>query len=153
MGPVNAYNREISRIQEQIRELEEKERDDRNRRRHTREKERLVKRTEDIRLEQKRHLRHLQMVNRRLKLESETWIKATKGDIITKLLQNFIFKRAVFSAEDSLYCANFVLKMHELQTPHFQTLLFLDRLFTDISYTVGSLTEQQSRNYGRFVAR
>ena len=40
-----------------------------------------------------------------------------------------------------------------MQTPNFQTLLFFDRLFTDISYLVGSLTEQQAMNYGRFLSR
>jgi len=152
--PVNAYNRTIASINEQIVDLD-KDFDERSRNKNKilREKERLQGRADQIRDEQKRHLKHVQMLNRRLLNESKLWIKKSKGDIITKLLQNFIFKRAVFSAEDAIYCANFILKMHEMQTPNFQTLLFFDRLFTDISYLVGSLTEQQSMNYGRFLSR
>ena len=152
--PTMAYNREIIKLKEIIKEIDaDKTSDSRTRRSKAREKERCVLKIEQIREEQKRHMRHVQCVEKRLEDEKDQWIDPKKNDTVTKMLQHCVFKRAVFSAEDSMYCANFILKMHYLSTPHFQTLLFLDRVFTDTSYTIGSLTEQQAIHYGRFLNR
>ena len=158
--PKEAYNKEINRIKQAVREIDEEIKksltlDGRTRRQKTREKERLTTKMEMLRVEQREHLRHTQSVKYRMEIECKDWIHKSQrnGDIIMKILQNLVFKRAVFSAEDSNYCANFLLRMHELQTPDFPTLLFFDRLFTDISYTVGSLTEQQAMHYGSFLNR
>jgi len=152
--PTMAYNREIIKLKEIIKEIDgDKTSDSRTRRSKAREKDRCVLKIEQIREEQKRHMRHVQCVEKRLEIEKEQWLDAKKNDTVTKMLQHCVFKRAVFSAEDSMYCANFILKMHYLSTPHFQTLLFLDRVFTDTSYTIGALTEQQAIHYGRFLNR
>lgn len=153
--PLTAYTKEINNIKDQIKTLDEEKMhaDSRTRKSKQREKDRLTSKMEVLKDEQRNHFKHTQAVQKRLELESKNWIKNSKGDIIMKILQNLVFKRAVFSAEDSLYCSTFLLKMHDLETPNFPTLLFMDRLFTDISYTVGSLTEQQAMHYGSFMNR
>ena len=53
---------------------------------------------------------------------------STKNDTITQFLQLCIFPRCCFTASDALYCAKFVLTVHQLKTPNFSTLLCYDRV-------------------------
>jgi len=57
----------------------------------------------------------------------------------------------VFSAQDAVYCANMIQQLHLMKTNNFSTLLCFDRLFTDISTMVTSLTENEASRYGRFL--
>ena len=41
--------------------------------------------------------------------------------------------------------------MHELKTPNFSTLIFCDRMFCDITYSVASCTEQEAHRYAQFL--
>jgi len=66
-------------------------------------------------------------------------------------LQLCIFPRCIFSAQDAVYCANMIQQLHLMKTNNFSTLLCFDRLFTDISTMVTSLTENEASRYGRFL--
>ena len=111
------------------------------------------------------------MVFSRLKRQCENWFPArtTKNDAITTFLRLCLFPRSIFSALDAQYCARMVQLIHELRIPNFRysiypsfypsfnihlffsTLLCYDRVFTDISYIVASLTENEASRYGRFL--
>ena len=67
----------------------------------------------------------------------------TRNRSITQFLQLCIFPRCCFTMTDALFCAQFVLMLHAQKTPHFSTLLFYDRVFSDISYTVTCCTENE----------
>lgn len=55
-------------------------------------------------------------------------IGSTKNETITQFLQLGIFPRCCFTASDAIYCAKFVLLVHQLKTPNFSTLLCYDRV-------------------------
>merc|ERR1712157_223445 len=155
--PSLAYNKEIQKIKDQIKKLDSEKAseklDHRAKRAIQREKEKLNNKLGLIKKEQKDHLIHTQGVQKRLEKESQHWIKEGKNtqQINTQMLQHMISKRVVFSAEDAIYCGKFFLKMHDLKTPFFSSVLFLDRIFNDISYVVGTFTEQQAQYYGKFL--
>uniref|UniRef100_A0A673WZW9 THO complex subunit 2 n=1 Tax=Salmo trutta TaxID=8032 RepID=A0A673WZW9_SALTR len=148
--PHNAYDREVKKLQVQVKAIEENP-DPMNKKK--KEKERCTALQEKLQEEEKKQLEHVQRVLHRLKLEKDNWLlaKSTKNETITKFLQLCLFPRCIFSAIDAVYCARFVELVHQQKTPNFCTLLCYDRVFSDIIYTVASCTENESRRYGRFL--
>ena len=53
---------------------------------------------------------------------------------------------------DATYAAKFVNIIHMLKTPNFSTLIYYDRVFCDITYTVTCCTENEAGRYGRFLS-
>uniref|UniRef100_A0A673WPC3 THO complex subunit 2 n=1 Tax=Salmo trutta TaxID=8032 RepID=A0A673WPC3_SALTR len=149
--PHNAYDREVKKLQVQVKAIEENPDVPMNKKK--KEKERCTALQEKLQEEEKKQLEHVQRVLHRLKLEKDNWLlaKSTKNETITKFLQLCLFPRCIFSAIDAVYCARFVELVHQQKTPNFCTLLCYDRVFSDIIYTVASCTENESRRYGRFL--
>ena len=75
----------------------------------------------------------------------------TKAETITEFLQLCIFPRCLLSEIDALYCAYFIRVIHDLVTPNFSTIICYDRLFSDISYSLASCSENEAIRYGRFL--
>ena len=75
----------------------------------------------------------------------------TKAETITEFLQLCIFPRCLLSEIDALYCAHFIRVIHDLITPNFSTIICYDRLFSDISYSLASCSENEAIRYGRFL--
>ncbi len=113
---------------------------------------------------------HVERVRARLDLESGQWFKnrtlkfssrifrsnlfvgnRTKAETITEFLQLCIFPRCLLSEIDALYCAHFIRVIHDLVTPNFSTIICYDRLFSDISYSLASCSENEAIRYGRFL--
>ncbi|XP_041750983.2 THO complex subunit 2 [Coregonus clupeaformis] len=149
--PHNAYDREVKKLQVQVKAIEENPDVPMNKKK--KEKERCTALQDKLQEEEKKQLEHVQRVLHRLKLEKDNWLlaKSTKNETITKFLQLCLFPRCIFSAIDAVYCARFVELVHQQKTPNFCTLLCYDRVFSDIIYTVASCTENESRRYGRFL--
>nr|XP_002128581.1 THO complex subunit 2-like [Ciona intestinalis] len=148
--PSSAYDREIMKLKQTIQGIEQEGSSDSRKRR---EKERCENLISKLKEEQKKQEDHHGRVRERFRCEKEQWFlaKTTKNDTITKFLQLCIFPRSIFSPLDAVYCAKFVHMLHEHKTPNFSTLLCFDRVFSDISYTVASLTENEASRYGRFL--
>ncbi|CAF1369508.1 unnamed protein product, partial [Didymodactylos carnosus] len=75
----------------------------------------------------------------------------TKAETITEFLQLCIFPRCLLSEIDALYCAQFIRIIHDLATPNFSTIICYDRIFSDISYSLASCSENEAIRYGRFL--
>jgi hypothetical protein len=75
----------------------------------------------------------------------------TRAETITEFLQLCIFPRCLLSEIDALYCAHFIRVIHDLATPNFSTIICYDRLFSDISYSLASCSENEATRYGRFL--
>ena len=118
--------------------------------------------------EQAKQQEHQKHVFSRLQRQCQNWFPArtTKNDAITTFLRLCLFPRCIFSPLDATYCARMVQLIHELRIPNFRwifmifteciqyfssTLLCYDRVFTDISYIVASLTENEASRFGRFL--
>jgi len=117
------------------------------------EKERCQLLMDKLKEELQQQQEHNRCVKRWLETKKEGWFpsQTAKGETITQFLQICIFPRCVFTANDAVYCAKFIHIIHTLQTPNFSTLICFDRVFSDISYIVASLTENEASRYGRFL--
>jgi THO complex subunit 2 len=74
-----------------------------------------------------------------------------KNRMITQLLQLCIFPRCCFTALDAVYCGEFIHTLHTLKTPNFSTLLFYDRVFSDVARTITCCTENEASRYGKIT--
>jgi len=148
--PHSAYDRAVAKLKQNLQNLDNESSHDGRKRRDKERYESLIVKLKD---EEKKQEEHCNRVKARMKFERDNWFlaKTTKNDTITKFLQFCIFPRAIFSALDAVYCAKMIHMLHQLKTTNFSTLLCLDRIFTDISYTIASLTENESSRYGRFL--
>jgi len=117
------------------------------------EKERCEFLIEKLVDEQKTQIDHNKFIKVWLESRKNAWFpsKLAKGETITQFLQLCIFPRCVFSANDAVYCAKFIQTIHTLKSPNFSTLICFDRTFSDVSYIVASLTENEASRYGRFL--
>mmetsp|Transcript_13491 Transcript_13491/g.19345 ORF Transcript_13491/g.19345 Transcript_13491/m.19345 type:complete len:1495 (-) Transcript_13491:1094-5578(-) len=62
-----------------------------------------------------------------------------------------IFPRALSSPDAAFYCAHFVQRLHNMNTPRFHTLQFFDHL---VNATIGALmyfTEEEAQNFGILI--
>jgi len=148
--PKQAYQRQVKKLEENIKNLDGEGHSESRKRREREKIEVLISKLKE---EQKKQEEHCSKVKSRMKNGKDNWFlaKTTKNDTITKFLQLCVFPRCVFSAQDAIYCANIIQQLHLMKTNNFSTLLCFDRLFTDISTTVTSLTENEASRYGRFL--
>ncbi|CAH3196125.1 unnamed protein product, partial [Porites evermanni] len=149
--PLERYEQELTKLKQQLTQLDDNK--DMPVSKKKKEKERCSLLFEKLKEELKQQEEHNQRVMASLKHERDSWLpaKATKSETITQFLQLCMFPRCVFTASDAVYCAKFVHMLHNLKTPNFSTLLCFDRVFSDISYTVASCTENEASRYGRFL--
>ncbi|CAF1264050.1 unnamed protein product [Adineta ricciae] len=98
--------------------------------------------------------KHKERVRARLEKERDNWFRIsskTKVETVTEFLQLCIFPRCLLSEIDAVYCAYFIRTIHDLATPNFSTIICYDRLFSDISYSLASCSENEAIRYGRFL--
>ena len=69
----------------------------------------------------------------------------TVADMIAKCItQHLIYPRIAMSPIDAVYCTQFLLLLHELQTPYFSTLHCFDRTLRTISPLIFCSTEAEA---------
>ncbi|GAA5854301.1 hypothetical protein JCM8547_001771 [Rhodosporidiobolus lusitaniae] len=104
-----------------------------------------------------KHMAARNVVTRRLMREKAAWFTGTvkRADRIRladEMLQHCIQPRARLSLPDAVYSHQLIRRLHALNTPGFHTALLYDRLLTSqISPILYSCTENEARNYGRFL--
>lgn len=70
---------------------------------------------------------------------------STVADIISKCItQHLIYPRISMSPIDAVYCTQFFLLLHELQTPYFSTLHCFDRTLRTVSPLIFCSTEAEA---------
>ena len=156
--PVKVYGEQIAKLEE---EKKKTERD-----RSLREKEiskRLKEKTETIKklsAEKAAQVKRRDEVAKRLKAEAEGWVKAAgggpaqgqqQGDGLNMFVQACIFPRVLFSQVDAVFCAKFVLKMHECKTPQFSVLLYYDKVIKLLAPALHCCSGNEARRLGRFL--
>lgn len=53
----------------------------------------------------------------------------------------------MFTASDAIYCAKFVELCHKMQASNFSTLIYFDRIFSDVSHIVTNCTDNEASRY------
>ncbi len=118
------------------------------------EKEKIMIMMDKLIEEEQKQKDHVQHVRARFDKEKDFWFpqkSKTKNETITVFLQLCIFSRCLFTQIDAYYCSKFIQIIHSLKTPNFSTIICYDRIFSDISYSIASLTDNEARRYGRFL--
>eukprot|EP00727_Mastigamoeba_balamuthi_P007575 m51a1_g3438 hypothetical protein (1790) ;mRNA; r:644169-651808 len=67
------------------------------------------------------------------------------------VIQHCIVPRIYWSFPDAVYCARFILTLHELRTPNFGTLTLLEQVFKDIPQMLFCCSEKEAANIGQFL--
>ncbi|XP_064404641.1 THO complex subunit 2-like isoform X2 [Halichondria panicea] len=149
--PTGRYDEEIGRAKQAIKDLDSSS--DMTSSKKKKEQDRNSVLIEKLQEEKQRQEDNHRLVMSWIKHEKANWFnsKVAKNRTITQFLQLCVFPRCRFTTLDALYCARFVIALHSQQTPNFSTLLFFDRMFSDISYTVSCCTENEAMRYGRFL--
>ena len=106
--------------------------------------------------EKKVQLARRDMVQGRLKKEAPSWMvrqseTGPQGEGLNMFVQSCIFPRVLFSQLDAVYCAKFVLRMHEIKTPHFSVLLYFDKVFKQVAPALHCASGNEARRLGRFL--
>ncbi|CAF3650173.1 unnamed protein product [Rotaria sordida] len=150
--PEIAYKRRIEELELETTQIDERKELTAAKKRKEKEKIHII--IDKLKEELFKQKEHVERVRARLDIEREHWFKnrnKTKAETITEFLQLCIFPRCLLSEIDALYCAHFIRVIHDLITPNFSTIICYDRLFSDISYSLASCSENEAIRYGRFL--
>ncbi|GAA5828714.1 hypothetical protein JCM11251_005848 [Rhodosporidiobolus azoricus] len=107
--------------------------------------------------EASKHMNARNTVSRRLNREKGQWFAGVKQrddrvKLADEILQYCIQPRARLSLPDAVYSHQMIRRLHSLNTPGFHTIVVYNRLLTSqISPILYSCTENEARNYGRFL--
>ncbi len=150
--PTNAYEKQRQSLKSKLNALDDNT--ELSKAKQRKEKEKILIMLEKLTEEENKQKDHVQHVKARFEKEKEFWFpqkSKTKNETITVFLQLCIFSRCLFTQIDAFYCAKFIQIIHSLKTPNFSTIICYDRIFSDISYSIASLTDNEARRYGRFL--
>jgi THO complex subunit 2 len=150
--PLQAYDKQKLSLKQKLNALDDNQELTSNKKK--KEKEKIIIMLEKLAEEEKTQRDHVTHVKARFEKEKDHWFpqkSKTKNETITVFLQFCIFSRCLFTQIDAYYCAKFIQIIHSLKTPNFSTIICYDRIFSDISYSIASLTENEARRYGRFL--
>jgi THO complex subunit 2 len=62
------------------------------------------------------------------------------------LLLHCVYPRSLQSPDDAIYCAHFALQLHNMETPGFGTLHYIDELISVVAGSLFGLTEAEAAN-------
>ncbi|CAJ0574694.1 unnamed protein product, partial [Mesorhabditis spiculigera] len=146
--PNAAYERALDATKKKIKEQSNSSEPGRIRRK---EEERLRKIESKLVEEWARQKEHVQRVHAALSAMKDDLIHPKNIEQIGSLLQICFLARASISEDDALYSALFFKKLHAIHTTNFNTIMTIDKLFSDIVPLVLGLTECEAASVGRFL--
>lgn len=98
---------------------------------------------------------HVRAVRAHFRAQAGQWLRdvpdAWRQSIILDLLQHCLFPRCKMSAEDAIYCAEFVQLLHDTNTLNFSTVHLYELIVKFITPMIGCTTENEAAHYGRFL--
>ncbi|XP_065885468.1 THO complex subunit 2-like isoform X2 [Dysidea avara] len=149
--PATRYEEEVGKLEQAIKALDDGCDMASNKKKKEQEKHQIV--IDKLKEEKRKQTENHKMIMVRVSSEQDEWFntKVTKNRTITQFLQLCIFPRCLYTTADAVYCAKFIYLLHTNRTPNFSTLLFFDKVFSDISYTSACCTENEARRYGKFL--
>jgi THO complex subunit 2 len=117
---------------------------------------RLRNTSEVLVADQLKQSKHCARINEKLRAEKDNWVAKTSangGEMASAFFTQCIYPRTMLSPEDAIYCCRFVFTMHNMETPRFSTLQFLDKFINAVSASLYCTTEDESSCLGLFLAQ
>lgn len=68
--------------------------------------------------------------------------------VVEGLMQHCVFQRATLSPLDATFCSKFFFLLHEIETPRFSTLTYMDKVFKVVCNLLFCSTEQEASFIG-----
>ena len=107
-------------------------------------------------MEQKAQGLHVERVNAAIESAKESFLSDLNAQMV---IDNFshtflslcVYPRCIFSPEDAMFCSKFVLLLHSLDTPHFPTLNYFDKLMKAVPNAIFCVTENEAKNLALFL--
>ncbi|XP_067949225.1 THO complex subunit 2-like isoform X2 [Watersipora subatra] len=150
--PKAAYEREVNLVKQKVLQLEQEGGRDMRETKKRKEMERYNQMIIKFKNEEKTQADHVSRVIAKLDHDKDLWFKAPDTQKqVERFIQFCIFPRVLHTTVDAFFCAKMIHTMHRLKTPHFGTLIILDRIFNDITYLITCCTENEAHRYGRFL--
>ncbi|KAL5032135.1 hypothetical protein BDV3_000726 [Batrachochytrium dendrobatidis] len=156
--PIQRYQAEIARQQQQI-ALLEADRSDMSSAAVTKrkqEKERKLLLQQKLTKELKTQQDNYDQTRSRLNMEKMEWFAQNnrRSEAIHVILEMCLYPRALLSPSDAIYCGKFISLIHSLGTMNLSTVSLYDNIFSKdcLHATIFALTEVEAKNYGLFLA-
>ncbi|PWN50468.1 hypothetical protein IE53DRAFT_93433 [Violaceomyces palustris] len=148
--PAERYQQEVKRIQQMIREVESTEANEKIR---SQTRQRHLETIAQLNAELKEQTLAHQTTRRRLNAEKDHWFgdNTNRQVVVEQFHQHCIHPRALLSPTDAIFAGKIIRLMHTLGTRNFSSLTAYDKIFTDISPTIFCSTENEARNFSRFL--
>lgn len=108
--------------------------------------------------ERESHLKHSELISKRLNKESSHWFAMSGVENIKLQVQSFfqycLLPRAIHSSFDAAYSAKFLFQLHKVETTNFSIILALNELIKSnlLFGTLFTSTPAEAENLGLFFA-
>eukprot|EP00934_Nitzschia_sp_Nitz4_P002160 Nitzschia sp. Nitz4//scaffold8_size234185//228061//232728//NITZ4_001309-RA/size234185-processed-gene-0.358-mRNA-1//1//CDS//3329559962//2160//frame0 len=109
---------------------------------------RLKKLSESLTSEHESHKSHVEHTLKELEEKKATLFDSdhVTPEATQALLTNCVYPRSLQTPDDAMYCSHFVFKLHDIATPGFSTLHYIDELIAAVSGSLFGLTENEAAN-------
>uniref|UniRef100_A0A7S4VKK2 THO complex subunitTHOC2 C-terminal domain-containing protein n=1 Tax=Ditylum brightwellii TaxID=49249 RepID=A0A7S4VKK2_9STRA len=119
--------------------------------------ERVKRNAEALTLDMSRQKQHCETVRTQFELRQNDFLSPlSKDNVALFTTQTFltycVYPRCLLSPEDAMYCAHFVILLHSIETPGFQTMQYLDGLVDVVVGALYCITEDEAGNIGVMLA-
>lgn len=174
--PVSRYEGEIKRLKDKYTELDNKksgtaasqsitaaEFSKLNKQREL-EMKQLLQKVAELTEDMVRQKKHVEQIREIIRSEQASFFRVsasaqqgaddsgtvcTPEDVVSEsMMQHLLFQRLLMSPIDAVYCTQFCFLLHEMQTPHFSTLRFVDRTIRTITPLIFCSTETEASFIG-----
>lgn len=123
---------------------------------HSMELDRFNRTIELLSIDAKRQKRHYEHVISLLESDKAKFFADVDGgdasvDASSVFFTTCVYPRILLSPEDALYCSHFIMLLHNMDTPGFFTLKFLDVVISAVVGALYSITEDEAGCLGIFL--
>ncbi|KDN40871.1 hypothetical protein K437DRAFT_258489 [Tilletiaria anomala UBC 951] len=116
-------------------------------------KRRLAEASNTLEAEQKAQEERAKGTKLRLEAERKTWFVqgSLQDDLAWAVLQHCILPRSLLSPADAIFSAKFIRLLHLYGADNLSTITLYNKLFEYVRPTLFMTTENEARNYSRFL--
>lgn len=152
--PADSYEEEAARLKRQAGQLDLHNGTPAELKQRKKERERLLLVARQLKDEREQQEQHVQRVLAMLRADAERWFSpASAQDVVPQFLQHCLLPRVRLSESDAMFCARFVLLLHDMSTPHFSTLTLVDKCVRELLPLLHCCSEREAGNLGIFLHR
>ncbi|KAL3090360.1 hypothetical protein niasHS_006812 [Heterodera schachtii] len=157
-APLNAYERGIEKCRKEMTDLQTNNEVSSTRggatRRTVKDEERLKGLEQKLSEEMRRQTEHVKRIKEILVSEKDTFFASApnRTSQMLRFLQSCVLPRVICSEVEAVYCAKLVETLHTIKTGYFQTIVFMDKLFNDITSILAGFSERETHCFGRYCS-